>query len=151
MSCRSARVFAGLCSLALLMQAQTDDWTDVKKLGPGTPISVVKQARKDCLLLAVTDLELTCDEDIGLLLRRFVFVRDQVREVRLEMPEKNRMVAGAIAGAVVGGLLGFLGGQQSRDPEARGYARAFGIPIGALAGGALGHHIHRHGPIVYRK
>jgi hypothetical protein len=29
-------------------------------------------------------------------------VRDEVREVRLEQPERNRMIAGAIVGAAVG-------------------------------------------------
>ena len=116
--------------------AQTNQWLDVEKLAPGTPISVVKRARQGCDLVKVTDLELICDKEIGHVTRRLVFVRDQVREVRLEMPDHNNMIVGAIAGAAVGGLLGFLGGQQSSDPETRGYARALGIPIGALVGGA---------------
>jgi len=148
---RWAGVIAGLCSLVLPTRAQTNQWRDVEKLAPGTPISVVKRARQGCELVKVTDLELTCDKDIGQVTRRLVFVRDKVREVRLEMPEHNKMIVGAIAGAAVGGLLGFLGGQQSSDPEARGYARAYGIPIGAFVGGAVGSHIHRHGAVVYRK
>jgi uncharacterized protein YcfJ len=133
------------------MRAQTNQWRDVEKLWPGTPISVVNRLRQDCELVKVTDLELICDEEIGRETRRRVFVRDKVQEVRLEMPEDNKMIAGAIAGGVVGGLVGFLGLQQSRDPETRGYGRAYGIPIGAIIGGVVGKHIHRHGAVVYRK
>ncbi len=132
-------------------RAQRNQWQDLEKLAPGTPISVVKRARQDCELVKVTDLELTCDKDIGQITRRLVFLRDQVREVRLEMPEHNKMIVGAVAGAAVGGLLGFLGGQQSSDPEGRAYARIYGIPIGASVGGVIGSHIHRHGAVVYRK
>lgn len=142
-------MIAGLCSLVLSMPAQTNQWQNVEKLAPGTPISVVKRARQGCELVGVTDLELTCDQDIGQVTRRLVFLRDQVREVRLEVPEHNRMIAGALVGAALGGLLGLLA-QQSSDPETRGYARVYGIPIGALVGGAVGRHIHRHGAVVYR-
>ncbi len=148
---RWAAVITGLYSLVLPMEAQTNQWRDVEMLKPGTPISVVKRARQGCELVRVTDFELTCDREIGEVTRRLVFVRDEVREVRLEMPEDNKMIAGAIAGGVVGGLLGFLGGQQSRDPEARGYARVYGIPVGAFIGGAVGRHIHGHGIVVYRR
>ena len=133
------------------MQAQTNQWRDVEMLLPGTPISVVKRARQGCELVKVTDLELTCDRDIGQAIRRLVFARDQVQEVRLEEPEHNNMIVGAIAGGAAGGILGILGGQRLSDPEARSYARAYGIPIGAFIGGAVGRHIHRHGAVVYRR
>jgi uncharacterized protein YcfJ len=148
---RSVGILAGLCTLVLPMRAQTYQWQDIEKLDSGTSISVVKRARQGCELVKVTDLELTCDKNIGQTTRRLVYARDQVREIRLELPERNRLIVGAIAGAAVGGLLGFVAGQQSSDPEARGYARAFGIPIGAFVGGAIGRHIHRHGAVVYRK
>ncbi len=147
---RWAAVMAALCSLVVPMRAQTDDWREVEKLGPRTPISVVQRARQGCELVKVTDVELTCEKEIGQRTRRLVFARDQVREVRLEVPEENKMIAGAIAGGVIGGLVGILGGQQSRDPEARGYARIYGIPIGAFVGGAVGRSFRRHGAVVYR-
>lgn len=140
-----------LFSLVLPAHAQTDQWQDVERLGPGTPISVVTVLRQGCELVFVTDLELTCNREIGRVTRRAVFGRDQVREVRLELPEHNKMIVGALAGAAVGGLLGFLVGQQSSDPEARGYARIYGFPIGGYVGGRIGRHFHRHGAVVYRK
>jgi uncharacterized protein YcfJ len=99
----------------------------------------------------VTDSELICDRNIGEVHRTLVFARGQVREVRLEEPEHNRMIAGVIIGAAVGGLVGFIGGAQSSDPEERGYARAYGIPIGAVLGGAIGRNVHRHGAVIYRR
>jgi outer membrane lipoprotein SlyB len=148
---KSMGIIIGLCILRLPARAQTYQWQDVEKLVPGTPVSVVKRTRQGCELVKATDSELTCLKDIGRVTRTLVFARDQVREVRLEIPAHNKIIVGAIAGAVVGGLLGILGGQTSDDPEARGYARAFGIPVGAFVGGAIGKHIHRHGAVIYRK
>lgn len=101
--------------------------------------------------MTVTDSELECDRQIADVEKRFVFARTQVREVRLEDPEHNRMILGALIGGTVGGLVGFVGGGQASDPEARGYARIYGIPVGALVGGAIGHNVHGHGPVVYRR
>ena len=142
---------AGLCSIAMLADGQTNDWRSVENLAPGTTISVVKRTRLDCDLVNVTDSELTCDHSIAGDMRRYVFKREQVREVRLEMPQHNQWVKGAAVGAAIGGLLGFLGGRQLADPEARAYAGFYGIPIGAFVGGFIGHGIHRHGAIVYRQ
>jgi hypothetical protein len=142
---------AGFCSIILPLQGQANDWRSLEKLAPGTSISVVKQGRQGCELRRVTDSQLACDRHIGEVDRTVVFARDQVREVRFEEPEHNRMITGAIIGAAAGALVGFLGGGQASDPEARGYARFYGIPIGALVGGAIGCNFHRHGPIVYRQ
>lgn len=83
--------------------------------------------------------------------REYEFTREQVREVRLEEPEQNRMIAGAIIGGVVGGLVGYVAGRQTSDPEGRGYARIYSIPVGALLGGAIGRNFHRHGAVIYRR
>jgi outer membrane lipoprotein SlyB len=144
-------IMASLCSAFLPLHAQTSDWSAVEKIPPGTSISVVKRVRQGCELAKVTDSELACDRQIGEVERRLVFARGEVQEVRLEEPEHNRMIAGAIIGGVVGGLVGFIGGGQAGDPEARGYARALGIPIDAVLGGAIGRNIHRHGAIIYRR
>jgi uncharacterized protein YcfJ len=144
-------IIAGFYTIILPLSAQTNDWTSVQKLAPGTSISVVKRARQSCRVAIVTESELDCDRQIGDVGRRFVFPRQEVREIRLEEVEHNRMIAGAIIGAAVGAVVGFAGGGQSNDPERRGYARIYGIPIGALIGGAIGHKLHRHGPIVYRR
>jgi hypothetical protein len=145
----------GLCSVILPLQGQTNDWLSVEKLARGTSISVVRHSRhdwrRDCELVKVTDSELACYYWIGRTDRTLVLARDQVREVRLEEPENNRMITGAIIGAAVGGLAGFLGGARISDPEARAYARFYGIPVGTLLGGAIGRNIHRHGAVVYRR
>jgi hypothetical protein len=133
------------------MRAQTNQWKSVEALRPGTLISVVKRARQGCEVVRITELKLACDKQIGQVTRRLEYERNQVREVRLEELQHSHWIVGAVAGAGVGGLLGFLGGQQASDREARGYSRAFGIPISALVGGAIGAHIHRHGAVVYRK
>jgi len=136
------------------MQAETNQWRDVEMLLPGTPISVVKRARQGCELVKATDFELMCDREIGHVTRRLVFVRNEVREVRLEMRGKNmfksRMFVGAFAGALVGGLLTFVAVQQRPDaPD--GLLNV--IPISAVIGGAVGSHIHprQHGAVVYRR
>ncbi|MBV9301215.1 MAG: hypothetical protein JOY62_08120 [Acidobacteriaceae bacterium] len=144
-------VMVGLCCVTIALQGQTDDWQAVEKLAPGTSISIVKRVRQGCELVKVTDAQLACDRHIGQDERALVFARDEVREVRLEEPEDNRVIAGAIIGAAAGGLIGFAGGSQARDPEARGYARVYGIPLGAVIGGLIGHSIHRHGAVVYRR
>lgn len=141
----------GLCGVISSAIAQTNDWHSVEKLTPGTSISVVKRVRMGCELVRVTGSELTCDRSIGEATRRYVFKQAQVREVRLEESERNQMITGALVGAVLGGVLGFVGGNQLSDKEGKGYARFYGIPIGAFVGGAIGHAIHRHGTVVYRR
>lgn len=144
-------IVATLCTAMLPSHAQTGDWGAVEEIVPGTFISVVKRVRQGCELVKVTDSELACDRQIGKVERGLVFARSQVREVRLEEPGRHPMIAGAIIGGVVGGFAGFLGGGQANDPEARGYARAFGIPVGAVLGGVIGRNFHRHGAIIYRQ
>ena len=149
--CRSLIAIAGFCSIALSADCQTNDWRSVVSLPAGTKISVVKRARLGCNLVNVNDSELTCDQIIGGDARRYVFKREHVHEVRLEVPAENHWVKGAVIGAVAGALLGFLGERQLSDPEGRGYAGFYGIPVGAFVGGVTGHAIHGHGAIVYRQ
>ena len=142
---------AVLACIAPLLQAQSDDWRSVEGLVSGTSISVVTRGRHSCDLVRVTDSNLICDRQTGMIDRRLVFVRAEIREIRIEEPERNRMIAGALIGAAAGALVGFVAAGQSSDPEARGYGRAFGIPLGAILGSAVGHNIHRHGAIIYRR
>ncbi len=150
MSCFHLLRFAtGLCSLSLLLHAQMDDWHSVEKLSPRTNISVVKRGRRGCALVGVTESKLTCEQDRTL--RTLVFTREQVREVRLEDLDHNRLIAGAIVGGILGGVVGFALAAQTHDPEGRGYSRAYGIPIGAFFGGLIGRDFfHRHGAVIYR-
>jgi uncharacterized protein YcfJ len=139
-----------LAVAALQLHAQPGDWEAVKQLAPGTPISVVKRLRQQCELVRVTDWELTCEWDMGRV-RKLVFARDDVRQVRLEYPDQHHALAGALAGAAAGALIGFGALRNASDPEARGYGRAYGAPIGALFGGVIGRNFHRHGAIVYQR
>lgn len=144
-------IIAGLCSILVSAVGQTNDWRFVESLAPGTPISVVKRVRSACDFVNANNGELTCERALAGRARRLVFERAQVREVRLEVPEQNHLIEGAVVGAIMGGLLGCLGGNQLADPEARGYARLYGIPIGAFVGRVAGQKIHRHGAVVYRR
>jgi len=136
-------------SLVVPAGAQINQWRNVEQLRPGTLISVVERGRRECELVSVTDSELICNRDVGRLNRRLVYARSQIREVRLERPEDNTMIVGAITGGIAGGLVGFLGTKQASDPETRPYATYYGVPIGALIGGIVGRHVHRHGSVVY--
>ena len=142
-------IFSVCCAVAVPLHAQ-NDWGSVKALAPGTPISVVKRARQQCELIEVTDWELVCERDIGRA-RKIVFGRDDVRQVRLEYPDQGLTIAGILAGAAAGALIGFGALRNASDPEARGYGKAYGPPIGALAGGLIGRNLHRHGAVLYRK
>ncbi|MGA8026234.1 MAG: hypothetical protein WB992_03755 [Bryobacteraceae bacterium] len=93
-----------LCSIVVPLEGQANDWLSVEELAPGTPISVVTRGRRGCEVVRVTDSELICDRSIGEAHRTFVLARGEVLEVRLEEPEHNQMIAGAITGVVVGGL-----------------------------------------------
>jgi len=145
------RVAASLYGLSFVLVAQTTDWHSVEKLAPRTAISVVERSRRGCVLVKVTGADLSCAGETGGRWRILVIAREQVQEVRLETPEHNRMITGAILGGIVGGVLGFVGTGQSSDPETRGYARVYGIPIGAFVGGAIGRNFHSHGAVIYRR
>ena len=137
------------------LEAQSSDWRSVEELAPGTAISVVAKfrrgtGRQGCELARATDRELVCDRHILDDVRRLTFAREKVREVRLEIPDDNRMLRGAIIGGAIGSLLGALGATRATDPEVRGYAPFYGPIIGVLLGGAIGSHVHRHGAVVYR-
>jgi len=140
----------GVIIFVLPIGAQTNQWRRVEQLRPGTPISIVERGRQECELDSVTDSELICVRPMSRVTRKLVYVRSQIREVRLEMPEHNTMIVGAIAGGLAGGLLGFFVIKQPSDPETHGYATYYGVPIGVFIGGAVGRHIHRHGAVIYR-
>ncbi|HZS54662.1 MAG TPA: hypothetical protein VFA65_09685 [Bryobacteraceae bacterium] len=145
-------IAAILCVLIPALKAQTGDWGDVEKLAPGTSISVVKRhGGINCTLARVTDSELDCIWQHDYVNRRYVFVRNQLRELRLDKPEHTHMIAGAIIGAAAGGLAGLVVATRSNDPETRVAAPAiFALGIGSLAAG-IGYCIHQHGPVIYRR
>jgi len=150
----SLTILSGLFTLVLPSYAQAtsdDDWRILERLSIGTPISVVIQFRRECEFVKVTATELTCDREIGMRTRTLVFARAQIFEVRLERPDRNRKIAGALIGAGMGETILGLASQQASDPEARAYALVYGAPIGAFIGGAIGRHIHRHGSVIYRR
>lgn len=71
---------------------------------------------------------------------RYVFPREQVRQVRIENEElqsRESMLAGALAGATLGGIVGYNCCGASGGTRAGG-ALGFGL-IGALVGGTIGH------------
>jgi hypothetical protein len=122
-------------------------------MDPGKSISVVllkHRGRRDCNLLRVTESNLTC----ALVRRSFshtlIFLRDDIREVRVEHPEKDHMIIGAVIGGAAGLGIGVLASQHSSDPESRGAIPAFGALLGAAFGAATGHFIYPHGPVLYQ-
>jgi hypothetical protein len=144
-------LIAGFCSLIVPLQSQTNDWNVVEKLAPGTAISVVERKRHDGRLLKVTSEALDCACWTGDVNRELVFTRQQIREVRLEKPESDQAMKGALIGGAAGLLVGFLSEIRSTDPEARVYAPRFGILVGASLGGGIGKGLHQHGRVIYRR
>lgn len=148
---QSVFLIAVLGCIALPLRGQSDDWRSVEGLAPGASISVVTRGRRACELIQVAESNLTCDRQRGMFDRRLVIPRAQIREIRLEETGHTHMIAGILIGAAAGALVGFVAAGQSSDPETRGYGRAFGIPLGAVIGGAVGHNIHGHGAVIYRR
>jgi uncharacterized protein YcfJ len=102
-------------------------------------------------VLNVSDTEIVCDHQIVDVIRTLTFSRQSVREVRLEEPKRNYWIAGTVVGTVIGGLAGFALSARSNDKETRAYTRIFGFPIGGVVGAQIGHHLHSHGPVIYRR
>lgn len=141
-----------LCCRADPLYGQTNDWGAVQSLVPGTPISVAKhRGRYECELVKVTGSQLTCVREHGHFSRTQAFDRNEVREVRLEELDDNHTFLGGAIGIAVGTLAGLVVGAHSNDPETRVAAPVlFGLAGGAFGAG-IGHAVHRHGAVIYRK
>jgi hypothetical protein len=142
---RSIRTGA-LCTLALPLFGQINDWNAVQGLETGRRVSVVTRAsgRRSCRIADVSDSALVCSN-------RRTFPRPDVQEVRAEELQPNKAILGIVVGAAAGGILLFLSSRNSSDAETRVYTPVFGVIIGGALGAAVGHHIHRHGPVIYRQ
>jgi hypothetical protein len=157
----TAPVFVSIFVLAL--NAQTNDWTVLEKLSPGTCISVLTDRRQGCEFLDATDAELSCDRQIGRDTRLLTFGRAQVHEVRLEGNRHSRKflgtMTGAMIGAAIGASLGYAFSARSSDAETRVYSPVIGFVAGGAMGAGIGTGIGErteqcgkpHGTVVYRQ
>jgi outer membrane lipoprotein SlyB len=80
-----------------------------------------------------------------------VFLRDEIREVRLERPDRQHLIAGAAIGGAAGLAIGALASARSGDPETRRAAPAFSALLDTVIGAGVGHTIHQHGPVLYQR
>jgi uncharacterized protein YcfJ len=133
-------------------KAQSNDWQAVKAIAPGAPISVrvLGQRRwRECELMNATDSELTCVVRRRLFEKQISVPRPKIHEVRLEHPEQDRTIIGAVIGGAAGAVVGGIAASRTSDPEAKVAAPVLGIFLGACFGGGAGRAIHLHGPVIY--
>ena len=108
-------------------------WQTVQGIAPGSSISVTvfkHRGRRECELLRVSESDLACELERGHFSKRLVFLRDDIREVRLERPDNHHMIAGAVIGGAAGLAIGVLASARSVDPESRSADPAFGALLG---------------------
>jgi hypothetical protein len=143
-----------LCGAILPSNAQTNDWQTVQGIAPGSSISVTvfkHRGRRECELLRVSESDLACELERGHFSKRLVFLRDDIREVRLERPDNHHMIAGAVIGGAAGLAIGVLASARSVDPESRSADPAFGALLGTAIGAGVGRAIHQHGSVLYQR
>jgi hypothetical protein len=83
-------------------KAQSKDWQAVKAIAPRALISVRvlgQRVRRKCEFLSATDSELTCVVQHRRFEKQISVPRPEIHEVRLEHPEKDRTIIGAVIGA----------------------------------------------------
>jgi hypothetical protein len=146
-----------LLLLAPSALAQRGDWQAVKDIPSGTTISV-KYGRffihMRCIFQSASDDRLVCARILYgpsavFIPPEAVYVRKQIREVRLEHSDASNMAVGAAIGAGVGGALGAAGRGDTRTRVAAGLLVG---GVGAVVGGLLGRDFPiRHGKVVYRR
>ena len=146
--------------LASTAPAQTGDWQAVKRLQPGTRISVRSNhlfIRNMCFFLSATDDQLVCERAVHARRRiilppiptEAVYERSRVREVRLEHSEAAGTMVGAGIGAGIGAALGT---SVNNGTLTRGGSVLLLSGIGALVGGSFGRDFPVvHGRVVYRQ
>ena len=148
---RFRSVICSLLAAGLLIsssQAQTGDWQAVQDIPVGSYISVKSYPRSArCFFVNATDWELFCEQR-GL---RIDFHRQNIRQVRLEHPNKNALL-GVLIGTGLGAGVAAAVTRNSNDAETRvADPIIFGI-LGAVVSGVLMHRISPvPGNIVYRK
>jgi uncharacterized protein YcfJ len=133
-------------------KAQSSDWQAVKAIAPRATISVRvlgQRGRRECELLNATDSELICVVRRRRFEKQISVPRSEIHEVRLEHPEQDRTIIGAVIGGAAGAVLGGLAASGSSDPETKVAAPVLGTFLGACFGGGAGRGIHPHGPVVY--
>ena len=106
---------------------------------------------RKCELLKTSDSDLTCYSRRGSFEKQLVFQQSEIREIRLEYVQQNHTAMGAIIGGMTGAAIGGVVASRSNDPETKVEAPVFSIILGAALGAGVGHGIHRHGPVMYRK
>jgi hypothetical protein len=132
--------------------AQSKDWPAVKAIAPGATISVRvlgQRGRRKCEFLNATDSELTCVVQYRRFEKQISVPRSEIHEVRLEHPEQDRTIIGAVIGGAAGAVLGGLAASRSSDPEAKVAGPILATFLGACFGGGIGRAIHPHGPVIY--
>jgi uncharacterized protein YcfJ len=146
--------------LASSALAQTGDWQAVKKLPPGTKISVRAGhlfIRNTCFFLSATDDQLVCERAVHARRRMIVppippdavYERSKIREVRLEHSDTANTLAGAGIGAGIGAA---LGASSNNGTLTRGGGALLIGALGALVGGSFGREFPViHGKVVYRR
>lgn len=142
-----------LGSMTFPVGAQMNDWATVQRLDLGTDISLTllnHPGRRECEVIKVTESELTCEMVTQHLERRYAIPRNDIREVRLEHPERHHGVRGAFIGAGIGAALGKLLSAGSNDSETRAAGPLLGGIVGLTVGIAAGVHDHQHGAVVYQ-
>jgi hypothetical protein len=153
------KVYWAVAIVAVLLsvpaaRAQTGDWGAVKKLAPGTRISVKTSVRLVCYFESATDEHLYCDMHRHV---RYATVdsgrhydRKRIREVRLEHSEDGDAAVGALVGAGAGAAIG--AGVPGNGTVTRGGRMLLLGGFGVIVGGALGKDFPiAHGRVVYRR
>lgn len=133
-------------------KAQSKDWPAVKAIAPRATISVRvlgRRGRRQCEFLNATDSELACVVQHRFFERQISVPRAEIHEVRLERPEQDRTIIGAVIGGAAGALLGGLAASRGSDPEAKVAGPILATFLGACFGGGIGRAIHPHGPVIY--
>jgi hypothetical protein len=157
--CGMRKLYCVAAILAVLVsvpgaRAQQGDWGAVKKLAPGTRISVKTSVRLVCYFESATDEDLYCD------MRRHVrfatmdsgrhYERKRIREVRLEHSEESDAAVGALVGAGAGAAIG--AGVPGNGTVTRGGRVLLLGGIGAIVGGFAGREFAvAHGRVVYKR
>lgn len=130
--------------------AQTGSWQAVESLAPETPISVLTNDRIHCKFLSAADDSITCELGLHALRTRraITFDRNDVKQVRLELPAASTF-AGAAIGTVAGVALGLTKGGDTLTKEGN---ELIGGTLFGLLGTFIGSQTHVfHGRTVYRK
>jgi hypothetical protein len=129
-------------------QAQTGDWQAVKKILPGSRIFVKSYPQSArCEFENATETELFCERSN----LRIDFHRQNIRQVRLEHPNRSA-VLGAVIGTGIGAGVGVAATKDSKDAETRVYDPILlGIVMGVILSVIMSRVSPLHGKVVYQR